>query len=173
MRGKRQQTMRTALDIGITPADAGKTGIAVVGGVPEEDHPRGCGENWLSDLWGGIKNGSPPRMRGKPLTQTPCTARARITPADAGKTTTRKAKHRTGRDHPRGCGENVYVFPCVRNKPGSPPRMRGKPLLPQNGHGLSRITPADAGKTRYPRRRNRNRQDHPRGCGENLYMPVK
>ena len=29
----------------ITPADAGKTGIAVVGGVTEEDHPRGCGEN--------------------------------------------------------------------------------------------------------------------------------
>ena len=106
-------------------------------------------------------------MRGKPLTQTPCTARARITPADAGKTTTRKAKHRTGRDHPRGCGENVYVFPCVRNKPGSPPRMRGKPLLPQNGHGLSRITPADAGKTKKRRNEIEKTKDHPRGCGEN------
>ena len=31
----------------ITPAGAGKTGIAVVGGVTEEDHPRRCGENAL------------------------------------------------------------------------------------------------------------------------------
>ena len=52
----------------------------------EEDHPRGCGENWLSDLWGGIKNGSPPRMRGKLEDALDSGSLVGITPADAGKT---------------------------------------------------------------------------------------
>ena len=50
---------------------------------------------------------------------------------------------------------------------GSPPQVRGKPLLPQNGHGLSRITPAGAGKTKTPTSAVLLARDHPRRCGEN------
>ena len=51
---------------GITPAGAGKTGIAVVGGVAKEDHPRRCGENTPSSLRMPTQGGSPPQVRGKP-----------------------------------------------------------------------------------------------------------
>ena len=74
-----------------------------------------------------VDAGSPPRMRGKPPTQTPCTARARITPADAGKTQRDLRWGVQNGDHPRGCGENVAVDAAAARN--------------------SRITPADAGKT--------------------------
>ena len=45
--------------------------------------------------------------------------------------------------------------------------MRGKRVDTINYFAFLGITPADAGKTRYTRGGDRNRQDHPRGCGEN------
>ena len=71
----------------ITPAGAGKTGQLLKHFRNLSDHPRGCGENrYVPDRrQRGI--GSPPRMRGK----LPCISDQppiiRITPADAGKTT--------------------------------------------------------------------------------------
>ena len=51
-------------------------------------------------------------------------------------------------DHPRRCGENhMFLLNCGLFL-GSPPRMRGKLLLPFQARLLNR--------------------DHPRGCGENL-----
>ena len=70
-------------------------------------------------------------------------------------------------DHPRRCGENVFLLTLNFVPAGSPPQVRGKLYLPVGGSRHKGITPAGAGKTRYPRRRNRNRQDHPRRCGEN------
>ena len=70
-------------------------------------------------------------------------------------------------DHPRGCGENATSASIKTIIIGSPPRMRGKhENLSANSHG-SRITPADAGKTRPKVRYNITVKDHPRGCGEN------
>ena len=91
-----------------------------------------------------------------------------ITPADAGKT--RKASPSTHQwtDHPRGCGENQDVSATSRKTAGSPPRMRGKLLLPVQPDRTARITPADAGKTRLQRQLFAELRDHPRGCGENL-----
>ena len=95
-----------------------------------------------------MRLGSPPRMRGKPYAINLCPDRARITPADAGKTR-RRSK-----------GEGVYR--------GSPPRMRGKRGGGSGGLSVCGITPADAGKTLYYRFSTRRSRDHPRGCGENL-----
>ena len=65
MRGKRYEFCNLAGFGGITPADAGKTidkdGVIVIG----QDHPRGCGENPETVRNLAIKQGSPPRMRGK------------------------------------------------------------------------------------------------------------
>ena len=72
------------------------------------------------------------------------------------------------RDHPRGCGENTAA-PASRGLCiGSPPRMRGKLLEARLRRHQAGITPADAGKTKRQRIRTCRRQDHPRGCGENL-----
>ena len=50
---------------------------------------------------------------------------------------------------------------------GSPPRMRGKLFAGVNGVSASGITPADAGKTCNRENLIKQREDHPRGCGEN------
>ena len=46
--------------------------------------------------------------------------------------------------------------------------MRGKPNVSKICFDEFRITPAGAGKTHLLLRRNRQREDHPRRCGENL-----
>ena len=100
----------------------------------------------LSDL------GSPPRMRGKPGFRGLRSACQRITPADAGKTTISSGVSGVSTDHPRGCGENCAGISRPSNITGSPPRMRGKPSSKKQGLMKVRITPADAGKTRFKKR---------------------
>ena len=110
-------------------------------------------------------------MRGKPVTRYGLARPLRITPADAGKTRRTAADYTSNRDHPRGCGENRKgLFLGVLSK-GSPPRMRGKLFILLHGQAIIRITPADAGKTRGAVSSGGDKQDHPRGCGENPQMP--
>ena len=111
--------------------------------------------------------GSPPRMRGKPVTKQLWPRRVGITPADAGKTTAHSVPGFTPRDHPRGCGENILLTSAFTSGLGSPPRMRGKRNRGRYYPPLRRITPADAGKTRTLRLSRPKSGDHPRGCGEN------
>ena len=71
-------------------------------------------------------------------------------------------------DHPRGCGENRVLSALGKRNTGSPPRMRGKHVYHEDGTGIFRITPADAGKTRASFFSSFIFWDHPRGCGENI-----
>ena len=48
--------------------------------------------------------------------------------------------------------------------------MRGKPFCLGFAGRVKRITPADAGKTLVFNGDASYRQDHPRGCGENIIM---
>ena len=72
--------------------------------------------------------GSPPQVRGKLqyIQTNPCWSR--ITPAGAGKTDGDFADTLIARDHPRRCGENLYVAAARLCSPGSPPQVRGKLL---------------------------------------------
>ena len=72
--------------MGITPADAGKTTFISDKVLNPLDHPRGCGENTVRPRLERYNVGSPPRMRGKPLSIVQVWSVAGITPADAGKT---------------------------------------------------------------------------------------
>ena len=112
-----------------------------------QDHPRGCGENVVCRAVNPRKLGSPPRMRGKPLSMSAAPIANRITPADAGKTSLHVYAHGFYWDHPRGCGENADGLSRIESLTGSPPRMRGKRTHPERGREVTRITPADAGKT--------------------------
>ena len=168
MRGKR--TVMGVDDAGrrITPADAGKTEYRLQQQNILWDHPRGCGENIYCRIEGEDAAGSPPRMRGKQSATFLRESVRRITPADAGKTN-RAARHRRSHwDHPRGCGENNAATVMKPGTPGSPPRMRGKPADAATTPAPTRITPADAGKTRNIRSPQNPLKDHPRGCGENV-----
>ena len=86
MRGKHPVYITCLINVGITPADAGKTLVRATYATFDEDHPRGCGENRHFDAGFAVKIGSPPRMRGKLLGNWVIAEGLGITPADAGKT---------------------------------------------------------------------------------------
>ncbi len=148
MRGKRRYPPQVIHIIRITPADAGKTLSERVRIRSCWDHPRGCGENVARNNTDSRKPGSPPRMRGKPVAKQLRHRRVGITPADAGKTLQYALQHCAVQDHPRGCGENCFLAHPASSCTGSPPRMRGKLNFSCSLLGVTRITPADAGKTR-------------------------
>ena len=87
-------------------------------------------------------------MRGKGRTTRPAPARARITPACAGKRKSCAAQKTSAWDHPRMCGEKLGVALLALAFKGSPPHVRGKVLY----GSLIGCTA----------------QDHPRMCGEKL-----
>ena len=70
-----------------------------------------------------------------------------ITPACAGKTPILLIQYFSSKDHPRVCGENRVIILNLLTLIGSPPRVRGKPMLILIAISRSRITPACAGKT--------------------------
>ena len=147
MRGKLPQFVILPEQVGITPADAGKTSLHVYAHGFYWDHPRGCGENRGSERIMHWATGSPPRMRGKHLGHDCNQAEGGITPADAGKTLRIVLSRRSLQDHPRGCGENRLLKGLFFRLTGSPPRMRGKRLFREPFKAEAGITPADAGKT--------------------------
>ena len=107
MRGKGPNTPVLNCPNGITPAYAGKSGIAVSGSDVGWDHPRVCGEKTDAQYQLPIMQGSPPRMRGKGR---PCFILKEsegITPAYAGKSDDTRNNGGNNRDHPRVCGEKL------------------------------------------------------------------
>ena len=126
MRGKPTHTRQKARNVGITPADAGKTHIPLVFRDLCKDHPRGCGENRLFCGQYALKSGSPPRMRGKHTVYFMSSGKPRITPAGAGKTVGVEEKIALHKDHPRRCGENSILAFSAMVASGSPPQVRGK-----------------------------------------------
>ena len=67
MRGKEVGDNPTSNAYRITPAYAGKSPRPLRPRCRYRDHPRVCGEKWLSVLQIRLLLGSPPRMRGKGL----------------------------------------------------------------------------------------------------------
>ena len=147
MRGKHLSLNPLLCGRRITPADAGKTVQHGNAQRRKQDHPRGCGENCFAGLATSRAQGSPPRMRGKPVPLLHELQEQRITPADAGKTSSAEIAPVSAEDHPRGCGENDFKLKSNRKEVGSPPRMRGKLSRLSIIHAADGITPADAGKT--------------------------
>ena len=90
----------------ITPAHAGKTYIVYPSRSTSQDHPRACGENFLSIRSIHLPSGSPPRMRGKLSLFSGIVRITGITPAHAGKTYVEEIVDLDSEDHPRACGEN-------------------------------------------------------------------
>ena len=148
MRGKLFVFDNVGKNVGITPADAGKTSIRALRNSRLRDHPRGCGENQKLPKQQVMLSGSPPRMRGKLFLNFCRNLDSGITPADAGKTKSRTILSAVAEDHPRGCGENTESMEEIAVSLGSPPRMRGKQWADAVNGAAERITPADAGKTK-------------------------
>ena len=112
MRGKVYSPKPLSRYDGITPAYAGKRSRSVGTKSISKDHPRLCGEKIVSNGRSIDALGSPPPMRGKGIPKYHTALQAGITPAYAGKSSTRCAVRYSPRDHPRLCGEKLFFkFP--------------------------------------------------------------
>ena len=67
MRGKGYTVDTVPCNPGITPAYAGKSGMANAVETAKKDHPRLCGEKAALSFGKLASEGSPPPMRGKAL----------------------------------------------------------------------------------------------------------
>ena len=85
MRGKAELVHQTEGKVGITPACAGKSSHQHGAGRWRRDHPRVCGEKGCCKFSSRNHSGSPPRMRGKDLSDNELQVLDGITPAYAGK----------------------------------------------------------------------------------------
>ena len=69
-------------------------------------------------------------------------------------------------DHPRACGDYLYLQVPSVWQPGSPPRLRGLHPVCTQYIKSTRITPALAGTTSDVNVDVAFPQDHPRACGD-------
>ena len=137
---------------GITPACAGNRHTNITFTMNEQDHPRVCGEQYLSGARNDWRLGSPPRVRGTVIGVSAAVVTARITPACAGNSSSKRLGVDTGKDHPRVCGEQFMLLSLQKAVVGSPPRVRGTGPAGGGGKGGRRITPACAGNRISPDR---------------------
>ena len=105
MRGKDIHSECPKFRYRITPAYAGKRQLRQCRLRSFRDHPRLCGEKYFVGQSCFCYKGSPPPMRGKAIKRRSETRSARITPAYAGKSSSRVFEFRVRGDHPRLCGE--------------------------------------------------------------------
>ena len=87
-------------------------------------------------------------MRGKETPSLVVVRGSRITPAYAGKSLPEELEQALPKDHPRVCGEKDAEMAVLSQEMGSPPRMRGKAVMPSTRMSAARITPAYAGKSK-------------------------
>ena len=109
MRGKDVDALGSVCRLGITPAYAGKRDGDDAVLACFWDHPRVCGEKGLLSYKIDQTQGSPPRMRGKGDTDGIYILSAGITPAYAGKSLKGSTAQSALRDHPRVCGEKLFL----------------------------------------------------------------
>ena len=95
-----------------------------------------------------------------------------ITPVCAGKRAAAHQRRRSGKDHPRVCGEKTLYIGIGRTVVGSPPHVRGKVTFAVTFSIAPGITPAYAGKREMPPTGAARTRDHPRTCGEKFSPAV-
>ena len=111
VRGKVDERCHKNIEVGITPACAGKRPLAAAVLPGCQDHPRVCGEKPSMRGNHDYIFGSPPRVRGKAGNAAFEGGNLGITPACAGKSETSASRNGPFRDHPRVCGEKTKKIP--------------------------------------------------------------
>ena len=96
--------------------------------------------------------------------------RDRITPARAGKTPAELWKSKELGDHPRSCGKDIIMSILMMIFLGSPPLVRERPTILEQGTCAFGITPARAGKTCQTFTHISRNEDHPRSCGKDFHL---
>ena len=167
-RGKRTDKSAYLNELRLIPAHAGKTLEMLLCVALTRAHPRSRGENRRARARMRLARGSSPLTRGKRRARRSCSARRRLIPAHAGKTSACETNTVGQRAHPRSRGENSAQCLLARRNLGSSPLTRGK----QSGSCVIieklRLIPAHAGKTRQDLAARPDQRAHPRSRGENI-----
>ena len=105
-RERRKKRICISLMIRITPAHAGKTAFLLLILLPCRDHPRSRGKDGMYKDSRGYWTGSPPLTRERPSANFSLVTAPGITPAHAGKTSSRAFHTLLIGDHPRSRGKD-------------------------------------------------------------------
>ncbi len=147
------------------PAGAGPTTATSDAPRHTEEHPRGCGadDGYIGKAIEAA--GASPRVRGRLESVHQPLGLARSIPAGAGPTEQRRPRCGSGAEHPRGCGADLHPDRRAGDARGASPRVRGRPSgRPRRARPGGSI-PAGAGPTPAGPTPQRERAEHPRGCG--------
>ena len=125
-RGKAVYVHICRINLGITPAYAGKRAVQRPVHIPSEDHPRIRGEKLNVYYIKAQRQESPPHTRGKDERPRGLYTPIGITPAYAGKSKSTCSGGVTSEDHPRIRGEKIADVDWQDAAQGSPPHTRGK-----------------------------------------------
>ena len=150
LRGTRDQRVLVNGRVGIIPALAGNTCVVAACRPIRRDHPRACGEHFHTLLATLRTPGSSPRLRGTRQVRRGFADHRGIIPALAGNTQREVVPRTLHRDHPRACGEHVFLNLSTLSDMGSSPRLRGTLLACLRAGFLRGIIPALAGNTSFP-----------------------
>ena len=109
MRGTEQLHSILTSILGIIPAYAGNSCSLFCFYMYNRDHPRVCGEQRSKSELIVVWKGSSPRMRGTGCWDLYRLFNLGIIPAYAGNSYESDTAYAVGRDHPRVCGEQVFI----------------------------------------------------------------
>ena len=170
-RGKLRVRATCPLIVRLIPAHAGKTASRSSSAASTAAHPRSRGENTAAKKLADFNGGSSPLTRGKLKTSCKISICRRLIPAHAGKTRRAPGLRNGTAAHPRSRGENGFLRALVRERDGSSPLTRGKPIIRPQSRRERRLIPAHAGKTDLTFLQRPSVEAHPRSRGENTDGP--
>ena len=125
MRGAQYRRRDERRRVGIIPAYAGSTVVAMLPSGVQRDHPRIRGEHFIAALVRFDDLGSSPHTRGAPAPARRESEPQGIIPAYAGSTPSSIPARRLSRDHPRIRGEHEHSTILRSFFTGSSPHTRG------------------------------------------------
>ena len=129
------------------------------------DHLRVCGADSSDEVDDAPQQGSPPRVRSRPVQVQGDMPVRGITSACAEQTSRTWSTRSATRDHLRVCGADlVFVRPCMRIL-GSPPRVRSRLRGSVRREQIHGITSACAEQTFTRKQHIGLQRDHLRVCG--------
>ena len=155
---------------GITSACAEQTLCPLPAYASHVDHLRVCGADQADAELAADSQGSPPRVRSRPVLLHDHPIEGGITSACAEQTAPLKHPRRARRDHLRVCGADSMQCRASSQACGSPPRVRSRLRLDSPLRIHQRITSACAEQTRRWLPDHRANRDHLRVCGADSKM---
>ena len=156
--------------VGLIPAGAGNIAARTSTNRASQAHPRRCGEHTEPQVEIRGTSGSSPQVRGTFRQAGAVLLEGGLIPAGAGNMRCRASRRRSGRAHPRRCGEHSQSCQSTWRLLGSSPQVRGTWVQGAYGRDLGGLIPAGAGNMAGLAFVFCGGGAHPRRCGEHPWL---